>query len=50
MQAIHLHMHTQCRFNNHTACRFYRILVMATSVMVVLDLGNIVPRVGIEPP
>ena len=36
-------------FNNHTACRLYRIMVMATSVMGLMKMRNIAPRVGIEP-
>ena len=28
IQVMPLYIHTQCRFNNHTACNLYRILVM----------------------
>ena len=41
--------HTQGTFNNHATPRSYRILVMATSVMGVMKMGNIVPTAGIEP-
>ena len=41
--------HTQDRFNNHTACSLYRIMVTATSVMCVIKMGNIVPRARLEP-
>ena len=44
-----LHIYTQGRFNNYTACSLYRIMVMATSVMSVMKMGNIVPRVGLKP-
>ena len=36
-----IHIHTQGKFN--------RILVMATSVVCVMKMGNIVPRVELEP-
>ena len=49
IQAIVLHTHTQGRFKNHTACSLYRILVIATSVVGVMKMGNIVPRMGREP-
>ena len=38
-----------CRFNNYTAHSSYRILVMTTGVMGVMEMGNIVPRAGFEP-
>ena len=44
-----LHIHTQGRFNNHTVHSLHMIIVMATSVMVVMKMGNIVPRAGLEP-
>ena len=40
---------TQGRFNNHTACSLSSILVMATSVVGVMKMGNIVPIAGLEP-
>ena len=43
-----LHIHSQGRFNNHTVCSLYRILVMETDVMGVMKMWNIVPRAGIE--
>ena len=50
IQATPLHVHhTQGRFNNHSAHSLYRIMVMATSVMDVMKMENIVPRVGLEP-
>ena len=44
-----LHIHTQGRFNNHTACSLYMIMVMAPGVFGVMKMGNAVPRVGLEP-
>ena len=44
-----LHIHTQGRFNNDTAHRLCMILVTATRVMGMTKMGNIVPRVGVEP-
>ena len=44
-----LHIHKQDRFNNPTAYSLYRIMVMATSVMGVMKMGNTVPRAGLEP-
>ena len=41
----YIYIHIQGRFNNHTACSFYRIMVMATIVVGVTKMGNIVPRV-----
>ena len=41
-------MYTEGRFNNHTAHSLYRIMDMETSVMCVMKMGNIVPRVGPE--
>ena len=43
-----LHIHTQDRFNNITAHSLYRILVMATSLVGVMKMGNIVPKTGID--
>ena len=48
-QAMTLHMDTQGRFNNQTTCSLHSIMVMATSVMRMMKMGNIVPRAGIEP-
>ena len=43
-------MHTQARFNSYTAHNFILIvIVMATSVVGEMKMGNISPRVGIEP-
>ena len=42
-----LHIHTQSRFNNYTAHRLYRILIIATSVMGVMKIGNVITRAGI---
>ena len=44
-----IHIHTQGRFNNPTAHNLYRIMVMETSVIGVVKMGNIVPRAGLEP-
>ena len=44
-----MHIHTPRRFNNHTTHSFYRILVTETSAVKVMEMGNIAPRVGIEP-
>ena len=41
-------MHTQERFNNHKAHTLDMIMVMPTSVMGVMKMGNIVPRAGNE--
>ena len=49
IQAMALHTHTQGMLNNHTACSLYRIMVMATSVVGVTKMGNIVPKVGFKP-
>ena len=49
IQAMTLHIHTHGRFNNHTTPSLYRISVMATSVVGVMKMRNIEPRVGIEP-
>ena len=47
IQTMALHIHTQGRFNNHTERSLYRMTLMATSVLGVTKIGNIVPRVGI---
>ena len=39
--------YTQGRFNNHIVHSLFRIMVMVTSVMGVMKMGN-VPRVGIK--
>ena len=44
-----LHIHTQYRLNDRTAHSLHSILVMATSVMGMMKMGNTVPRVGLEP-
>ena len=44
-----IHLHTQGRFNNHTEYSLYRIMVMTTSVVGLMKMGNIVPRAGTEP-
>ena len=44
-----LHIHKQGRFNSNTALSLYRLLVMDTSIVGVMKMGNIVPRAGIEP-
>ena len=41
--------HIQGRFNNHTAHGLYRIIVMATSVVGMMKMGNTFPRAGLEP-
>ena len=46
IQTMALHIHTQGRFNNHKAHTLHRIMVTATSVVGVMEMGNIVPRVG----
>ena len=35
-------------FDNHTAHSFHRILLMTTTVVDQVKMGNIVPRTGIE--
>ena len=42
------HIYEKGRFNNHTAHSLYKILVMETSVLGVMKIGNIVPRAGIK--
>ena len=49
IQVMALHIQTQGRFNNYTAHSVYRIMVKTTGVMGAMQMGNIVPRVGIEP-
>ena len=49
IQAMDLHIHTQGRFNNGTAHSLYRIMVMATSVVGVMNMGNIASRARTEP-
>ena len=41
--------YTQGRYNNHTERSLYRIIIMATSVVCVIKMGNIVPRAGTKP-
>ena len=42
-------IHTQGKFNNHTVCSLYRIMIKPTSVVGVMNVGNNLPRVGLEP-
>ena len=44
-----LHIDTQGRFNNHAVRSLYRILVIVSSVMGMMKMENIVPRVRIAP-
>ena len=44
-----IHIHTQGRFNKHTACSLYRILVMEPNVVRGVKMGNIAPGAGMEP-
>ena len=44
----YIHINTWGMFNNHTACSLYGTMVMATSVMGVMKMGNLVPRAEIE--
>ena len=46
---VTLHIQTQGKFNNYTARSLYRITVMANSVVGVMKMRNMVPRVGIKP-
>ena len=48
IEAVTLHIHTQGRFDNHTAHDLYSIKNTAASVMGVRKMGNIVHRAGIE--
>ena len=43
-----LHIHTQGRLNNYTACSLYRIMVTASSVVGMMKMGNIMPRAELE--
>ena len=43
IQAMALH-----RFNDHSVISLYRIMVMATSVVSEMKMGNIVPRAGLK--
>ena len=45
----HTHAHTQGRFNNRTARSLYRIMVIETSVVGGVKMGNNVSRVGMKP-
>ena len=49
IQSMVLHIHTQGRFNDHTACSLYRIMVTATGGMGVTKMGNTVPKAGLKP-
>ena len=49
IQGIALYIHTQCMLNSHTVHSLHMIIVMATSVMGEMNMGNIVPRVGLKP-
>ena len=44
-----LNLHMICS-TTHTVHKLYRIMVMASSVVGVMKMGNIAPRVGIRPP
>ena len=46
--AMALRIHTQGMFTNHTTHSLYRIVVMATSVVGVMKMGNIAPRMGLK--
>ena len=39
IEAIALHIHTQDRFNNHTVCSLYMVMITATSVMGEMKMG-----------
>ena len=39
-----LHIHTPGMFNDHMAHSLYRTLLMATNVVSVMKMGNILPR------
>ena len=43
-----LHIDTQGRFNDHTSCSLYRIHGHSNQCCGHDEIGNIVPRVGIE--
>ena len=47
--AVTIHIYAQGRLNNDRTHSLHRILLMATSVVGVMKMGNIVPRVRIEP-
>ena len=49
IQAMALKMHTPGRFNNYSVHILYRILLTATSVVSVMEIGHIVPRAGLKP-
>ena len=38
-----IYIHTRGKFNNHTACCLFGIMVTTTSVMDVMKMGNVVP-------
>ena len=42
-------MHIKDRFRSHTVHSLYRTMAMATSVLGVMKIGNILHRAGIEP-
>ena len=47
--AVALDIYTQGRFNNHAAHSLYRIMITTSCVMGVMKMGNIVPRMTLEP-
>ena len=49
IQIMALHKQTQGMFNNHTTHSLYMFIVMTTSVVGVMKMGNTLPRAGIEP-
>ena len=49
IQTMLFHIHTEGGFNNHAVHSLYMILVMATSVVSVIKMGNLVPRAGLKP-
>ena len=44
-----LHTHRQGGFNNHTMHSLYTIIIMAATVMGMMKMGNIAPRLGLKP-
>ena len=49
IQAVTSHTYRQGRFDKHTMDNLYRIMVMETSVVGMMKMGNIVHRAGIKP-
>ena len=50
IQAMALHIHTQSRFNDHTACNLYRILVREAVLWMIDENLEIGPEMGQEVP